>query len=142
MSVGQGLVPEHAGAQSPQTRQTQKQGPHRIAVLPGDGIGKEVMPEALLVLEAVATKFGINLSLDHFDFASCDYYVKHGRMMPENGRDLIRKHDAILFGSAGHPDIPDHITLWGLRLAICHKASCTDRLSTGKPISRQCGCRR
>jgi isocitrate/isopropylmalate dehydrogenase len=84
MSVGQGLVPEHAGAQSPQTRQTQKQGPHRIAVLPGDGIGKEVMPEALLVLEAVATKFGINLSLDHFDFASCDYYVKHGRMMPED----------------------------------------------------------
>ena len=72
MSVGQGLVPEHAGAQSPQTRQTQKQGPHRIAVLPGDGIGKEVMPEALLVLEAVATKFEINLSLDHFDFASCD----------------------------------------------------------------------
>ena len=55
---------------------------------------------------------------DHFDWGG-EYYKKHGRMMPENGRDLIRKHDAILFGSAGHPDIPDHITLWGLRLAIC-----------------------
>ena len=111
MSVGQGLVAEHAGAQSPKTH---KQGAHRIAVLPGDGIGKEVMPEALLVLEAVATKFGINLSLDHFDFASCDYYVKHGRMRPEDWKAQIGGHDAILFGAVGWPDtVADHISLWG-----------------------------
>ncbi|NDA69370.1 MAG: hypothetical protein EBX63_00130, partial [Betaproteobacteria bacterium] len=59
-------------------------GPHRIAVLAGDGIGKEVMPEALLVLEAVASRFDIALATDHFDFASCDYYAQHGRMMPED----------------------------------------------------------
>jgi tartrate dehydrogenase/decarboxylase/D-malate dehydrogenase len=61
---------------------------------------------------------GIAFTFDHFDWGG-EYYKKHGRMMPENGRDLIRRHDAILFGSAGHPDIPDHVTLWGLRLAIC-----------------------
>ena len=61
---------------------------------------------------------GIAFQVDHFDWGG-DYYKKHGRMMPEDGRDQIRDHDAILFGSAGHPDIPDHVTLWGLRLAIC-----------------------
>jgi tartrate dehydrogenase/decarboxylase/D-malate dehydrogenase len=61
---------------------------------------------------------GLRFEIDHFDWGG-EYYKKHGRMMPENGRTLIRGHDAILFGSAGHPEIPDHITLWGLRLAIC-----------------------
>jgi tartrate dehydrogenase/decarboxylase/D-malate dehydrogenase len=86
----------------------------RIAVIPGDGIGTEVMPEALRVLQATAERFGLALAFDHFDFASCDYYARHGRMMPENWKDLIGGHDAIFFGAVGWPDtVPDHISLWG-----------------------------
>jgi tartrate dehydrogenase/decarboxylase/D-malate dehydrogenase len=88
--------------------------PYRIAVIPGDGIGREVMPEGLRVLEAAAKKFNIALQLDHFDFASCDYYLRHGKMMPDNWKDLIGQHDAIFFGAVGWPEkIPDHISLWG-----------------------------
>ena len=92
---------------------------YKIAAIPGDGIGTEVIAAGVQALEAVARRDGgFALKVDHFDWGG-EYYKKHGRMMPENGRDLIRDHDAILFGSAGHPDIPDHITLWGLRLNIC-----------------------
>ncbi|MEZ5908249.1 MAG: tartrate dehydrogenase [Hyphomicrobiaceae bacterium] len=92
---------------------------YKIAAIPGDGIGTEVISAGLEVLQALASREGsFVFSVDHFDWGG-EYYKTHGRMMPENGRDLIRHHDAILFGSAGHPDIPDHITLWGLRLAIC-----------------------
>ena len=87
---------------------------HRIAVIPGDGIGKEVMPEGVRVLEAAAKKFGFELRLDDYDFASCDYYDKHGRMMPEDWKEQIGSHDAIYFGAVGMPDrVPDHISLWG-----------------------------
>ncbi|MEO9335902.1 tartrate dehydrogenase [Mesorhizobium sp. SB112] len=86
----------------------------RIAVIPGDGIGKEVVPEGLRVLEVAAKKFDIDLVFDHFDFASCDYYAKHGQMMPDNWKELIGGHDAIYFGAVGWPDtVPDHISLWG-----------------------------
>jgi tartrate dehydrogenase/decarboxylase/D-malate dehydrogenase len=92
---------------------------YKIAAIPGDGIGTEVIAAGVQALEAVARRDGgFALKVDPFDWGG-EYYKKHGRMMPENGRDLIRHHDAILFGSAGHPDIPDHITLWGLRLNIC-----------------------
>ena len=92
---------------------------HRIAAIPGDGIGTEVVSAGIEVLQEIAHREGeFEFQFDHFDWGG-EYYKKHGRMMPENGRDLIRNHDAILFGSAGHPEIPDHITLWGLRLAIC-----------------------
>ena len=92
---------------------------YAIAAIPGDGIGAEVVSAAVEVLRALAEREGtFVLRFDHFDWGG-EYYKSHGRMMPENGRDQIRRHDAILFGSAGHPDIPDHITLWGLRLAIC-----------------------
>src|SRR5215472_5584188 len=92
---------------------------YKIAAIPGDGIGTEVVAAAVEVLDAVAKRDGgFAFHVDHFDWGG-EYYKTHGRMMPENGRDQIRNHDAILFGSAGHPDIPDHITLWGLLLALC-----------------------
>jgi len=87
---------------------------HRIAVIAGDGIGREVVPEGLRVLDAAARRFGVSLQLDHFDFACCDYYEKHGTMMPANWRDLIGGHDAIFFGAVGWPArMPDHLSLWG-----------------------------
>ncbi len=92
---------------------------YKIAAIPGDGIGSEVIEAGVKVLDALSRHDGsFAFTFDHFDWGG-EYYKKHGRMMPENGRDQIRNHDAILFGSAGHPEIPDHITLWGLRLAIC-----------------------
>jgi tartrate dehydrogenase/decarboxylase/D-malate dehydrogenase len=92
---------------------------YAIAAIPGDGIGTEVIAAGVEVLHALAHRDGtFKFKVDHFDWGS-DYYKKHGIMMPENGRDQIKSHDAILFGSAGAPDVPDHITLWGLRLAIC-----------------------
>jgi tartrate dehydrogenase/decarboxylase/D-malate dehydrogenase len=85
-----------------------------IAVIAGDGIGKETVPEGLRVLDAAAAKFSLDLKWDHFDFASCDYYAKHGQMMPDNWKDLIGGHDAIFFGAVGWPDtVPDHVSLWG-----------------------------
>src|SRR5690242_12983202 len=92
---------------------------YAIAAIPGDGIGTEVVSAGVEVLAAIAKREGsFAFKVDHFDWGG-EYYKKHGRMMPENGREQIAKHDAILFGSAGHPEIPDHVTLWGLRLAIC-----------------------
>ena len=87
---------------------------HRIAVIPGDGIGKEVVPEGLRVLKTVSEKFDCAFAFDHFDFASCDYYLKHGQMMPDDWKAQLGGHDAIFFGAVGWPDtVPDHISLWG-----------------------------
>src|SRR5262249_9382536 len=92
---------------------------YKIAAIPGDGIGTEVVAAGVQVMNAIAKRDGgFTFKFDHFDWGG-EYYKKHGRMMPENGLNLIRHHDAILFGSARHPEIPDHITLLGLRLAIC-----------------------
>ncbi len=86
----------------------------RIAVIAGDGIGKEVMPEGLRVLDAAARKFGIDLHFDHFDLSSWDYCERHGKMLPDNWKDQIGSHDAIYFGAVGWPEkIPDHVSLWG-----------------------------
>ena len=87
---------------------------HRIAVIPGDGIGTEVMPEALRSLEAVADRFGIGLQFDHFDFSSWNYFDKHGSMLPADWKEQIGGHDAILFGAVGWPEkMADHVSLWG-----------------------------
>ena len=92
---------------------------YRIATIPGDGIGKEVVPAGKEVLEALAkTTKTFAFEFEDFDWGA-DYYRKNGVMMPEDGLDALRDKDAILFGSAGDPDVPDHLTLWGLRLKIC-----------------------
>ncbi|MEO6984770.1 MAG: tartrate dehydrogenase [Paralcaligenes sp.] len=92
---------------------------YRIATIPGDGIGKEVIPAGRQVLEALArTNHSFAFEFENFDWGG-DYYRQHGVMMPEKGLDALRDKNAILFGSAGDPHIPDHITLWGLRLKIC-----------------------
>jgi tartrate dehydrogenase/decarboxylase/D-malate dehydrogenase len=93
--------------------------PHRIAVIPGDGIGREVVPEGLRVLEVAARRHAVALELEHFDFASCDYYLHHGRMLPEGWETLLGGFDAIFFGAVGWPaSVPDHISVWGSILAF------------------------
>jgi tartrate dehydrogenase/decarboxylase/D-malate dehydrogenase len=92
---------------------------YRLATIPGDGIGKEVVPAGRQLLEALAASdHSLRFEFENFDWGG-DYYRAHGVMMPADGLEALRDKDAILFGSAGDPDIPDHITLWGLRLAIC-----------------------
>src|SRR3954470_23344496 len=87
---------------------------HRIAVIPGDGIGSEVVPEGIRVLDAAARRFAIDLRYDSFDFASCNYYARHGRMMPDDWKEQIGGHDAIFFGAVGWPEkVSDHVSLWG-----------------------------
>jgi len=87
---------------------------YKIAVIPGDGIGKEVMPEGLRVLEAAAKRFGIALEFTHIAWASCDYYGAHGRMMPDDWKAQLEAMDAVYFGAVGWPAaVPDHVSLWG-----------------------------
>ena len=90
---------------------------YRIAVIPGDGIGKEVMPEGVRVLEAAARRFGFALKWDEFDW-SCETYARSGRMMPVDGLERIAGHDAIFLGAVGFPGVPDHVSLWGLLIPI------------------------
>jgi len=90
---------------------------HRIAVIPGDGIGKEVVPEGIRVLEAAGRQFDISFEWDRLDW-SCETYKQTGRMMPAGGLERIAKHDAIFLGAVGFPGVPDHISLWGLLIPI------------------------
>ncbi|MET1083419.1 MAG: tartrate dehydrogenase [Burkholderiales bacterium] len=90
---------------------------YKIAVIPGDGIGKEVVPEGIRVLEAAGSKFGVQFQWDELPW-SCEHYAKTGRMMPGDGLDRIRNHDAIFLGAVGFPGVPDHISLWGLLIPI------------------------
>ena len=90
---------------------------HKIAVLPGDGIGKETVPESLKVLDAAARKFGFDLELTHYDW-SCETYKESGVFMPKDGMEQLQKSDSILLGAVGWPGVPDHISLWGLLIPI------------------------
>jgi tartrate dehydrogenase/decarboxylase/D-malate dehydrogenase len=90
---------------------------YRIAVIPGDGIGREVIPPALRALESLAARDGFAVSFDHFDW-SCERYLATGAMMPSGGLEQISRHDAILMGAVGWPGVPDHISLWGLLIPI------------------------
>ena len=87
---------------------------YSIAVIAGDGIGKEVIPEGLRVLEAVSRKHGLNLEFTDYPYSSVDYYEQHGKMLPDDWQSDLQKHDAIFFGAVGWPEkLPDHISLWG-----------------------------
>jgi tartrate dehydrogenase/decarboxylase/D-malate dehydrogenase len=90
---------------------------HRIAAIPGDGIGQEVVPEGQRVLDAAARRFGFELTWTYFDW-SCEVYAKTGRMMPEDGLQQLAAFDAIFLGAVGFPGVPDHVSLWGLLIPI------------------------
>jgi tartrate dehydrogenase/decarboxylase / D-malate dehydrogenase len=90
---------------------------YHIAVIAGDGIGKEVIPEGIRVLEAAARKFQLELHWDEFPW-SCELYQQTGKMMPDDGLDQIRRHDAIFLGAVGYPGVPDHVSLWGLLIPL------------------------
>jgi tartrate dehydrogenase/decarboxylase/D-malate dehydrogenase len=91
---------------------------YRIAAIPGDGIGNEVIPAGIEVLDALAAKEGFALAYEHFDWSSARY-KNTGAYIPEGGLDRLKAFDAIFFGAVGAPDVPDHVSLWGLRLPIC-----------------------
>jgi tartrate dehydrogenase/decarboxylase/D-malate dehydrogenase len=92
---------------------------YSIAAIPADGIGPEVIAAGITVLESLQKRVGdIKFNVETFDWGS-DFYRKHGVMMPPDGLEKLKKFDAIYFGAVGAPDVPDHITLWGLRLPIC-----------------------
>jgi len=104
---------------------------YRLAVIPGDGIGKEVIAAGVEALAALARREGaFEFDFDHFDWG-CDYYRATGLMMPDDGRERIENHDAIYFGAVGAPDVADHVSLWGLRLAICQPF---DQYANVRPI--------
>lgn len=87
---------------------------HRIAVIAGDGIGTEVMPEGIRTLEAAAKRFNIDLDFTIFEFGNCDYYLEHGKMLPDDWFEQLKGFDALFYGAVGWPDkVPDHISLWG-----------------------------
>jgi tartrate dehydrogenase/decarboxylase/D-malate dehydrogenase len=90
---------------------------HRIAVVPGDGIGKETVPEALKVLDVASRRFSFGLEFTHYDW-SCETYKKTGAMMPPDGMERLAASDSILLGAVGWPDVPDHVSLWGLLIPI------------------------
>lgn len=91
---------------------------YRIAAIPGDGIGNEVIPAGIEILDALCAKEGFKLAFEHFDWSSARY-LKTGAYIPEGGLEKLKSFDAIFFGAVGAPDVPDHISLWGLRLPIC-----------------------
>ena len=90
---------------------------HRIAVIPGDGIGKEVVPEGIRVLDAAGKRFGIQFKWEFFPWG-CEYYLSHEQMMPEDGLEILKGFEAIYLGAVGAPEVPDHVSLWGLLLPI------------------------
>src|SRR5438309_9452219 len=90
---------------------------YRVAVIAGDGIGREVVPEGVKALEAAARRYGFALEWREFDW-SCETYAKTGRMMPEDGLDQLRPFDAVFLGAVGYPGVPDHVSLWGLLIPL------------------------
>ena len=90
---------------------------YKIALIPGDGIGTEVVPEGVRVLEAVGSRFGISFDWVELDWG-CDRFLQTGHFMPDDGLDSIKDHDAIFLGAVGFPGVPDHVSLWGLLIPL------------------------
>lgn len=90
---------------------------HKIAVIMGDGIGKEILPEGMRVLDAAGARFGFKLIWTQFPW-SCEYYSSTGEMMPKDGLDILKEYEAIFLGAVGYPGVPDHVSLWGLLIPI------------------------
>src|SRR5262245_14764756 len=90
---------------------------HKIALIPGDGIGKEVLPESVRVLEAAARRFNFQLEFTEYDW-SCDRFAKTGKMMPDDGMEILKQYESIFLGAVGWPGVPDHVSLWGLLIPI------------------------
>ena len=88
-----------------------------IAVIPGDGIGNEVVPEGIRVLEAAARRFDLAFDFETYDW-SCERFHKTGKMMPDDGLEQLKNHDSIFLGAVGFPGVPDHVSLWGLLIPI------------------------
>src|SRR6516162_6104057 len=115
---------------------------YRIAVIAGDGIGREVMPEGIAAMEAAARAYGFGCQWHEFDW-SCERYVNMGLMMPEDGLERLRLYDAVYLGAVGHPEVPDHVSLWGLLIPLrrgCWPA-CNHRCATARratSISMSC----
>ena len=105
----------------------------KIAVIPGDGIGKEVIPEGILALEAAGRKHNVNFEWTEFDW-SCETYHNTGRMMPDDGLDQLRDFDAIYLGAVGFPGVPDHISLWGLLIPIRRTFRPVRQPASGAPL--------
>ena len=109
---------------------------HRVAVIPGDGIGKEVLPEGMRVLESAGRRFGFDLEWTTFDW-SCEVYTRTGRMIPEDGLDQLRQFDAIYLGAVGFPGVPDHVSLWGAPDSDSPRVSTVHRPQTGTAAHRR-----
>jgi tartrate dehydrogenase/decarboxylase/D-malate dehydrogenase len=105
------------GQKANQTKRGSSMKNYKIAVIPGDGIGKEVVPEGIRAMEAAGRQFGFSFSWQTFDW-SCEIYLRTGRMMPADGLEQLRPFEAIFLGAVGHPKVPDHVSLWGLLIPI------------------------
>src|SRR5258708_11213468 len=106
---------------------------YRVAVIAGEGVGREVVPEGIAVLETAARRYGFELEWTEFDW-SCETYAKTGRMMPEDGLARVRPYDSIFLGAVGYPGVPDHISLWGLLIPFRREDRKSTRLNSSHQI--------
>ena len=118
---------------------------YRIALIPGDGIGREVVPEGVRALKALSGRFKFAMDFNEFPY-SCEHYLQTGRMMPEDGLEQLRPFDAILLGAVGAPQVPDHVSLWGLLIPIrrsfdqyvnCGRCACSRASARRWPAARR-----
>src|SRR5580765_8881517 len=115
--ISLGLLPDARSLYVVWSKERKHMAKHKIALIPGDGIGKEVLPEGVRVLEAAARRFNFELDFTEFDW-SCDRLLQTGKMMPEDGMEQLKAFESIFLGAVGWPGVPDHVSLWGLLIPI------------------------